>query len=115
MGLEVLHSVLTQVSLRYVECTFLGEYMLLKVHLTSTDHVPGPSYKRGPPKGYIHAIEQRWHHVEAVLGAILSCQDARAQSLVADIRKDDLAREILNRVDVGPFVRLSLAHYLASC
>jgi hypothetical protein len=66
--------------------------------------VAGPSYKRGPPKGYIHAIEQRWHHVEAVLGAILSSRDPRAQALVTDLRKDDLAREILNRVDVGPFV-----------
>ncbi|KIJ66200.1 hypothetical protein HYDPIDRAFT_26571 [Hydnomerulius pinastri MD-312] len=63
----------------------------------------GPSYKRGPPKGYIQAIEQRWHQVESLLGAVLTCPDRRVQDLLADIRQDDLAREILNRVDTGPF------------
>lgn len=38
-----------------LECTFLG-----------------PSRKRGPPKGYIDAIEARLHQTEAVLGIILS-------------------------------------------
>ncbi|KAJ7897143.1 fungal-specific transcription factor domain-containing protein [Mycena olivaceomarginata] len=63
----------------------------------------GPSYKRGPPKGYIHAIESRWHQVEALLGAILQCPDARVQSVVSDLRNDELAREILGRVDAGPY------------
>ncbi|KDR85752.1 hypothetical protein GALMADRAFT_384548 [Galerina marginata CBS 339.88] len=63
----------------------------------------GPSYKRGPPKGYIHAIEQRWHQVEALLGAILQCPDPRVQSVASDLRQDDLAREILARVDSGPY------------
>ncbi|KAF9245870.1 fungal-specific transcription factor domain-containing protein [Melanogaster broomeanus] len=63
----------------------------------------GPSYKRGPPKGYIQAIEQRWHQVESLLGALLACPDRRVQDLLTDIRQDDLAREILNRVDTGPF------------
>ncbi|KAG1757862.1 fungal-specific transcription factor domain-containing protein [Suillus lakei] len=62
-----------------------------------------PSYKRGPPKGYIQAIEQRWHQVESLLGAVLSCPDTRVRQVIADIRQDDLAREILNRVDTGPF------------
>ncbi|KAI6136403.1 fungal-specific transcription factor domain-containing protein [Pisolithus sp. B1] len=77
-------------------------------------HVPGscrscavsgnrPSYKRGPPKGYIQAIEQRWHQVEALLGAIIACSDSRVQNLLTEIREDDLAREILDRVDTGPF------------
>lgn len=66
--------------------------------------LPGPSYKRGPPKGYIQAIEQRWHQVESLLGAVLSCPDTRVRQIIADIRQDDLAREILNRVDTGPFV-----------
>lgn len=39
----------------FLECTFLG-----------------PSRKRGPPKGYIDAIEARLHQTEAVLGIILS-------------------------------------------
>ncbi|KAJ7170147.1 fungal-specific transcription factor domain-containing protein [Mycena filopes] len=60
----------------------------------------GPSYKRGPPKGYIHAIESRWHQVESLLGAILQCPDARVQSI---LRTDELAREILGRVDAGPY------------
>ncbi|KAJ7786593.1 fungal-specific transcription factor domain-containing protein [Mycena metata] len=60
----------------------------------------GPSYKRGPPKGYIHAIESRWHQVESLLGAILQCPDARVQSI---LRSDELAREILGRVDAGPY------------
>ncbi|KAF8560118.1 hypothetical protein OG21DRAFT_1451878 [Imleria badia] len=63
----------------------------------------GPSYKRGPPKGYIQAIEQRWHQVESLLGSLLACPDSRVQGLLADIRQDELAREILNRVDTGPF------------
>ncbi|GLB35813.1 putative fungal specific transcription factor [Lyophyllum shimeji] len=63
----------------------------------------GPSYKRGPPKGYIHAIEQRWHQVESLLGAIIQCPDPRVQEFVADLRQDDLAREIIRRVDNGPY------------
>ncbi|KAF8167342.1 fungal-specific transcription factor domain-containing protein [Crassisporium funariophilum] len=63
----------------------------------------GPSYKRGPPKGYIHAIEQRWHQVESLLGAILQCPDSRVQGIVHELRQDDLAREILGRVDTGPY------------
>jgi hypothetical protein len=67
----------------------------------------GPSFKRGPPKGYIHAIEQRWHQVESVLGAILSSTDPYVQALINNLRKDDLARDIIDRVDSGPFVRIS--------
>ena len=67
----------------------------------------GPSFKRGPPKGYIHAIEQRWHQVESVLGAILTSTDPYVQALINNLRKDDLARDILARVDSGPFVRIS--------
>ncbi|KAF8078976.1 fungal-specific transcription factor domain-containing protein [Lyophyllum atratum] len=63
----------------------------------------GPSYKRGPPKGYIHAIEQRWHQVESLLGAIIQCPDPRVQGIVSDLRQDDLAREIIRRVDNGPY------------
>lgn len=66
--------------------------------------VSGPSYKRGPPKGYIRAIEMRWHQVESLLGAIIQCNDPRVQSVVSDLRQDGLAREILNRVDMGPYV-----------
>lgn len=67
----------------------------------------GPSFKRGPPKGYIHAIEQRWHQVESVLGAILSSKDPHVNALINNLRRDELARDILTRVDSGPFVSVS--------
>jgi len=61
-----------------LECTFLG-----------------PSRKRGPPKGYIDAIEARLHQTEAVLGIILSLSggldgsrgpgDPGASSLIEDL------------------------------
>ncbi|KAJ7597406.1 fungal-specific transcription factor domain-containing protein [Mycena floridula] len=73
----------------------------------------GPSYKRGPPKGYIHAIEQRWHQVESLLGAIMLCQEPRVQSIVSDLRQDDLAREILARVDMGPYGPSGRRHHPA--
>ncbi|KAI5898203.1 uncharacterized protein SCHCODRAFT_02611397 [Schizophyllum commune H4-8] len=63
----------------------------------------GPSYKRGPPKGYIHAIEQRWHQVESLLGALIQCRDPKVQDLVQTMRQDELAREIIDRVDMGPY------------
>ncbi|KAH8835572.1 fungal-specific transcription factor domain-containing protein, partial [Flagelloscypha sp. PMI_526] len=63
----------------------------------------GPSYKRGPPKGYIHAIEQRWHQVESLLGVLLQSKDPRVQSVINDLKRDNLACEILNRVDLGPY------------
>ncbi|TDL17280.1 hypothetical protein BD410DRAFT_730171 [Rickenella mellea] len=62
-----------------------------------------PSYKRGPPKGYLTAVEKRLQQVESVLGTIVGSPDARAQGVVNDLRSDELAREIINRVDRGPF------------
>lgn len=47
----------------------------------------GPSRKRGPPKGYIDAIEARLHQTEALLGIMLATNDARAQSLLRDVAK----------------------------
>jgi hypothetical protein len=95
--------------LRFIPaCTFLGSYishLSIKPYLMTT---LGPSYKRGPPKGYIHAIEQRWHQVESLLGAIVACQDPRTQAIVSELKMDDLARGILDRVDAGPFVSLYL-------
>ncbi|GBE80077.1 hypothetical protein SCP_0212800 [Sparassis crispa] len=63
----------------------------------------GPSHKRGPPKGYILAIERRLHQVEALLGTIIGSDDLRARSLVQDLSQDDLARQIIHRVEIGPF------------
>ncbi|KAF9270701.1 hypothetical protein L218DRAFT_993268 [Marasmius fiardii PR-910] len=85
-------------------CTFLGDVPCVLIqYCIVVDVLKGPSYKRGPPKGYIHAIEQRWHQVESLLGVILQCPDLRVRSVVADLRQDDLARDILARVDMGPY------------
>ncbi|OCH86052.1 hypothetical protein OBBRIDRAFT_761980 [Obba rivulosa] len=61
----------------------------------------GPSFKRGPPKGYIQSIERRWHQVESILGTIMAAPQARG--IVADLCTDPFAREILARVDAGPY------------
>ncbi|KAG9313734.1 hypothetical protein JVU11DRAFT_6088 [Chiua virens] len=85
----------------------------------------GPSRKRGPPKGYIDAIEARLHQTEALLGILLAVEAERAESdntnssgkhdlespdkedslerILGILRKDTLAREILNRVDATPY------------
>ncbi|KAF8512680.1 fungal-specific transcription factor domain-containing protein [Hysterangium stoloniferum] len=63
----------------------------------------GPSRKRGPPKGYIDAIESRLHHMEALLGTLMSSHDSRIRSVVRDLSEDPLVREILDRVDESPF------------
>ena len=64
--------------------------------------VVGPSFKRGPPKGYIHSIEQRWHQVECILATIM--ESPRSQEIVADLRTDPFASAILDRVQSGPYV-----------
>jgi hypothetical protein len=53
-----------------VACTFLG-----------------PSRKRGPPKGYIDAIEARLHQTEALLGIMIGSNDERARTLLEDLAK----------------------------
>ncbi|KAH7929237.1 hypothetical protein BV22DRAFT_1029679 [Leucogyrophana mollusca] len=63
----------------------------------------GPSRKRGPPKGYIDAIEARLHQTEALLGILIASGDERARGVLGDLRKDTLAREIINRVDNSPY------------
>ncbi|KAI0634003.1 fungal-specific transcription factor domain-containing protein [Trametes polyzona] len=63
----------------------------------------GPSRKRGPPKGYIDAIEARLHQTEALIGILLSSKDSRAKSVLDDLAEDPLAKEIINRVDNSPY------------
>lgn len=72
-------------------------------HLHEAHSDVGPSYKRGPPKGYISAIEQRLHQVEAILGAIINSKDTKSQETISALRTDDIAREIIDRVDRGPY------------
>jgi hypothetical protein len=47
----------------------------------------GPSRKRGPPKGYIDAIEARLHQMEALIGIILASGDPRAEALLQDLKE----------------------------
>lgn len=61
----------------------------------------GPSFKRGPPKGYIHSIEQRWNQVECILATIM--ESPRAQDIIGDLRHDAFANAILDRVQAGPY------------
>ncbi|GAN02802.1 nucleus protein [Mucor ambiguus] len=41
--------------------------------------------KRGPPKGYIEAIEGRLHRLEALLGSIIQEDDPRSQAILAEL------------------------------
>ncbi|KAI8370766.1 fungal-specific transcription factor domain-containing protein [Choanephora cucurbitarum] len=41
--------------------------------------------KRGPPKGYIEAIEGRLHRLEALLGSIIHEDDPRSQAILAEL------------------------------
>ncbi|GAA6052521.1 hypothetical protein JCM3770_003807 [Rhodotorula araucariae] len=57
----------------------------------------GASRKRGPPKGYIEAIESRLHRMEALLGGLLGSDDPRAATLLGELIGDSEARDILAR------------------
>ncbi|KAF8511182.1 fungal-specific transcription factor domain-containing protein [Gautieria morchelliformis] len=61
----------------------------------------GPSQKRGPPKGYLNALETRLHEAEALLGAIIS--SPQAETLVGTLSKDPLAEKIITRVNKSVF------------
>lgn len=63
---------------------FTYVYRLLKLGHKACTFL-GPSKKRGPPKGYIDAIEARLHQTEALLGVLLGSQDERAVSLLRDL------------------------------
>lgn len=54
---------------------------------------------RGPAKGYLSALEEEKHQMEALIGTLLASQDHRARTLIQDILQDPLAREVLSRVD----------------
>ncbi|KZT23091.1 hypothetical protein NEOLEDRAFT_1136960 [Neolentinus lepideus HHB14362 ss-1] len=62
----------------------------------------GPSFKRGPPKGYIQALEQRWYRSESLLAVMMSSPNPAAQSVVSALQQDPLARDVLHSVNIGP-------------
>ncbi|CAO3615065.1 unnamed protein product [Cunninghamella echinulata] len=43
------------------------------------------SKKRGPPKGYIEAIEGRLHRLEALIGSIIQEDDPRFQAIITEL------------------------------
>ncbi|GAA6061791.1 hypothetical protein JCM10212_004847 [Sporobolomyces blumeae] len=57
----------------------------------------GATRKRGPPKGYIEAIESRLHRMEALLGGLLQNDDPRAQALLGELIGDEESRDMLTR------------------
>lgn len=63
----------------------------------------GPSRKRGPPKGYIDAIEARLHQTEALIGVMLAYNDDRVKSIFEDLSQDSFARKIIKRVNNSPY------------
>lgn len=69
---------------RYDTCT-TGLYVLILMLPSACTF--GPSKKRGPPKGYIDAIEARLHQTEALIGILLASEDGRAQSLLQDMSR----------------------------
>ncbi|KIJ54067.1 hypothetical protein M422DRAFT_42332 [Sphaerobolus stellatus SS14] len=62
-----------------------------------------PVHKRGPPKGYLSALEQRLNDAEALLGALICSKDPRASTLITDLSKDSLAQSIIHRVSNSEF------------
>ncbi|KDQ59891.1 hypothetical protein JAAARDRAFT_56822 [Jaapia argillacea MUCL 33604] len=62
-----------------------------------------PLHKRGPPKGYVKALERRLQEVEGLLRAIIGSQDVGAQSLIADLRRDPTKLQVIEMIEQGPF------------
>ncbi|KAG9304377.1 hypothetical protein G9A89_019939 [Geosiphon pyriformis] len=50
--------------------------------------------KRGPPKGYIEAIETRLHRMESLLGGLVQSNDPRAEAVLAELMQDDLGTSL---------------------
>jgi len=66
-------------------------------------HFSPPSTKRGPAKGYLHALEARCHAMEAVLGVFLSIPDERAVTLLTELAEDPFVKDVLERVNNSQF------------
>lgn len=59
------------------------------------------NYQRGPPKGYIRALEQRLQLAESILGSVIASEDPASRSLVNNLRRDPIAHSIVDRVSHG--------------
>lgn len=74
-----------------------------RVYLTKTRlliHLE-PNFQRGPPKGYIRALEQRLQLAESILGSVIASEDPASRSLVNALRRDPIAHSIVDRVSHG--------------
>ncbi|OBZ89050.1 Nitrogen assimilation transcription factor nit-4 [Choanephora cucurbitarum] len=79
-----------------------------------TCHYKESTKKRGPPKGYIEAIEGRLHRLEALLGSIVQEDDPRSQAIIDElnapletaygelVRPRPMRRETLSSFDSDP-------------
>jgi hypothetical protein len=75
---------------------------LLRIRTCAACTFLGPSRKRGPPKGYIDAIEARLHQTEALLGVLLAVEAEHGDTcvwvtlyslrLAEDLYRDEVAR-----------------------
>ncbi|KAI8986988.1 fungal-specific transcription factor domain-containing protein [Pilobolus umbonatus] len=70
--------------------------------------------KRGPPKGYIEAIEGRLHRLEALLGSIIHEDDPRSQAILAELNAP-LETAYGELVRPRPMRRETLSGYEAEC
>ncbi|KAF8178184.1 fungal-specific transcription factor domain-containing protein [Mycena galopus ATCC 62051] len=59
----------------------------------------GPSRKRGPPKGYIDAIEARLHQTEALVGILLAAAGGASSSSVASNASSRSAKYAIDEED----------------
>ncbi|KAI7905506.1 fungal-specific transcription factor domain-containing protein [Cokeromyces recurvatus] len=70
--------------------------------------------KRGPPKGYIEAIEGRLHRLEALLGSIIQEDDPHSQAIMAELNAP-LETAYGELVRPRPMRRETISGYEAEC
>ena len=56
-----------------------------------------------PFNRYLHALEERCHSTEALIGILLSILDRRATSLLSEISEDPFLRNVLELVNNSSF------------
>ncbi|CAO3625769.1 unnamed protein product [Mucor hiemalis] len=77
-------------------------------------HYKESTKKRGPPKGYIEAIEGRLHRLEALLGSIVQEDDPRSQAIISELNAP-LETAYGELVRPRPMRRETASGYEAEC
>ncbi|GAA5806279.1 hypothetical protein HPULCUR_011810 [Helicostylum pulchrum] len=77
-------------------------------------HYKESTKKRGPPKGYIEAIEGRLHRLEALLGSIVQEDDPRSQAIITELNAP-LETAYGELVRPRPMRREAVSGYEAEC